>query len=81
MKGLPTSYLPFLPIAIYKDLFDTLLGGHLSLNSLIYDHILTQIVYFRILVIWDANSRNWIFLDVFEQKSEENGKVIKVLSE
>ena len=49
-----------------KDLFDTLLRGHLSPKSCFYDQILPQIVSFVILGTLDKNSGKLSILDVLE---------------
>jgi hypothetical protein len=48
-----------------KEIFVTLLGGHLSPKSCFYDQILPQIVSFVILGTWDMNSGKWSILELF----------------
>ena len=55
----------------------TLLGGHLSPKSWLFDQILPQIVPFVILGTLEKKSGKRSILDVFGAKSEENGKVSK----
>jgi hypothetical protein len=56
----------------------TLLGGHLSLKSRLFDQILPQIVSFVILDTLKKKSEKGIILDVFGAKSEEIDKVSKI---
>lgn len=62
---------------IDTDLFDMLLGGHLSPKSWIYGQILPQIASFLILGTWVVISGIWSILDVFMLKNEENKKTKK----
>jgi hypothetical protein len=56
----------------------TLLEGHLSPKSWLFDQILPQIVPFVILGTLEKKSGKGSILNVFWAKSEENGKVSKI---
>jgi hypothetical protein len=60
-----TSFYLYTFLAYDKDLFDTLLRGHLSPKSCFYDQILPQIVPFVILGIWNVISAKWSILELF----------------